>query len=160
VSTRRSGGILLYRRRDDRLEVLLAHPGGPYFARRDAGSWTIPKGQPDGEDDLRRVAEREFAEETGHAIEAVRRGRAEPLELGTVTLGSGKVIHGWAVEGDLDAAAVASNEFEVEWPPRSGVRSRFPEVDRAAWFEAAEARARIHPAQAAFIDRLEAALRA
>ena len=158
MSTRRSGGILLYRRIADRLEVLLAHPGGPYFAKRDAGAWTIPKGQPDGEDDLQLVAEREFAEETGHAVAAVRLDGATPIELGTVTLGSGKVIHGWAVEGDLDAAAVASNEFEVEWPPHSGKRERYPEVDRAAWFACDEARVRIHPAQAAFIDRLEAAL--
>lgn len=154
----RSSGILLFRRRDGRLEVLLAHPGGPFFGRRDAGSWTIPKGQPDGEDDLLLVAEREFAEETGHAIDAVRREGASPFGLGTVTLRSGKVVHGWAVEGDLDPEAVASNEFEIEWPPRSGRRARFPEVDRVAWLSPDEARVRIHPAQAAFIDRLEAAL--
>ena len=158
MTARRSGGILLYRRTGEGLEVLLAHPGGPYFAKRDAGAWTIPKGQPDGEDDLRVVAEREFAEETGHPVEAVRRAGAAAIEIGTVTLGSGKVIYGWAVEGDLDPATVASNEFEVEWPPRSGKRSSYPEVDRAAWFACAEARVRIHPAQAAFIDRLEAAL--
>ncbi len=158
MSTVRSGGILLFRRTTGQLEVLLAHPGGPYFAKRDAGAWTIPKGQPDGEDDLLVVAEREFAEETGHRVADVARNHATPQELGTVTLGSGKVVHGWAVEGDLDPAAIASNEFEIEWPPRSGQRARFPEIDRVAWLPADEARRRIHPAQAAFIDRLEAAL--
>ena len=153
-----SAGILLYRRSPRPLEVLLAHPGGPYFARREAGAWTIPKGQPDGEDDLLKVAEREFEEETGHAVANVRADGTEPMELGTVVLGSGKVVHGWAVEGDLDPAAVTSNEFEVEWPPRSGVRTVFPEIDRVAWLEPAAARELIHPAQAAFIGRLEAAL--
>jgi predicted NUDIX family NTP pyrophosphohydrolase len=158
VTTLVSAGILLYRRGGGRLEVLLAHPGGPYFARRDTGNWTIPKGQPDGEDDLLRVAEREFEEETGHRLAQVRAGDAEPLELGTIVLGSGKIVHGWAIEGDLDPEAVASNEFEIEWPPRSGQRSRFPEIDRLAWLAPAAARERVHPAQAAFIDRLEAAL--
>jgi predicted NUDIX family NTP pyrophosphohydrolase len=153
-----SAGILLYRRDHALLEVLLAHPGGPYFANREAGSWTIPKGQPDGEDDLLRVAEREFEEETGYAVARVSRDGGEPIELGTVVLGSGKVVHGWAIEGDLDPDAVASNEFEIEWPPRSGQRSRFPEIDRLAWLPPGEARVLIHPAQAAFIDRLEAAL--
>lgn len=159
MSTVRSGGILLFRRTaGGQLEVLLAHPGGPYFAGRDAGSWTIPKGQPDGEDDLLVVAEREFGEETGHPIGDVRLDGSRAIELGTVTLGSGKVVHGWAVEGDLDPDAVVSNEFEIEWPPRSGRRARFPEIDRVAWLGADEARMRIHPAQAAFIDRLEAAV--
>lgn len=158
MSVRRSSGILLFRRDGGRLEVLLAHPGGPFFARRDAGAWTIPKGQPDAEDDLLKVAEREFAEETGHAIDTVRLVDAAPIELGTVTLGSGKVIHGWAVEGDLDPTAVSSNEFEVEWPPRSGRHGTYPEIDRVAWLTPGEARTKVHPAQAAFIDRLEAAL--
>lgn len=158
MTTRRSSGILLFRWAGDRLEVLLAHPGGPYFARRDVACWTIPKGQPDDEDDLWRVAEREFGEETGHRLADVRLDGVEPIELGTVVLGSGKVVHGWALEGDLDPAAVASNEFEVEWPPRSGRRERYPEIDRVAWCPPAEARRLIHPAQVAFIDRLEAAL--
>jgi predicted NUDIX family NTP pyrophosphohydrolase len=126
--------------------------------RKDAGAWTIPKGQPDGEDDLWRVAEREFGEETGHAVSECRAGDAPPVELGSIVLGSGKVVYGWAVEGDLDPAGVSSNEFEVEWPPRSGRRERFPEIDRVAWVEPDEARRLIHPAQAPFIDRLEAAL--
>jgi predicted NUDIX family NTP pyrophosphohydrolase len=158
MTAQQSSGILLFRRRAGALEVLLAHPGGPYFARRDAGSWTIPKGGTDGDDDLLRVAEREFAEETGHAIEAVRRDGAAPIVLGSITLRSGKVVHGWALEGDLDPAATASNEFEIEWPPRSGQRSRFPEVDRVAWFAPEDARQMIHPLQAAFIDRLVAVL--
>ena len=158
MTTRRSCGILLFRRTGSHLEVLLAHPGGPYFARRDAGSWTIPKGQPDGEDDLWLVAEREFGEETGHPIADVRLDGAASIELGTVVLGSGKVVYGWAVEGDLDASAVVSNDFEVEWPPRSGRIERYPEIDRVAWFELPDARRRIHPAQAAFLDRLEGAL--
>src|SRR4051812_15356491 len=159
MAARRSSGILLFRRRGGGLQVLLAHPGGPYFARKDEGAWTIPKGQPDGEDDLWAVAEREFGEETGHSVNACRTHDAPPLELGSVTLGSGKVVHGWAVEGNLDPAVVTSNEFEVEWPPRSGRIERFPEVDRVAWLDPAEARRLIHPAQAAFLDRLEAALR-
>lgn len=158
MTARRSSGILLFRRPAGRLEVLLAHPGGPYFARKDAGCWTIPKGQPDGEDDLWRVAEREFGEETGHDVADVRLDGAAAIELGTVVLGSGKIVHGFAVEGDLDPAAVTSNDFEVEWPPRSGRRERYPEIDRVAWLEPAEARRRIHPAQAAFLDRLEATL--
>lgn len=160
MTTRRSCGILLFRRDRGRLEVLLAHPGGPYFAKRDAGAWTIPKGQPDDEDDLWSVAEREFGEETGHILAAVRRDGSIGVELGTVILGSGKVVHGWAVEGDLDPAAVVSNDFEVEWPPRSGRLERYPEIDRAAWLEPREARRLIHAAQAAFIDRLEAHLAA
>jgi predicted NUDIX family NTP pyrophosphohydrolase len=155
----RSSGILLFRRHGGRLEILLAHPGGPYFARRDAGAWTIPKGQTDGDDDLWRVAEREFSEETGQRLDDVRLDGASSIELGTVTLKSGKVVHGWAIEGDLDPLTLASNEFEVEWPPRSGRRSRFPEVDRVAWLSPDEARTKVNPAQAAFIDRLEAALR-
>jgi predicted NUDIX family NTP pyrophosphohydrolase len=158
MSARRSSGVLLFRRPAGRLEVLLGHPGGPYFARRDEGVWTIPKGQPDDEDDLWVVACREFHEETGHDLERCRVPGRDPIELGSVTLASGKVVHGWAVEGDLDPDAVRSNEFELEWPPRSGQRSTFPEIDRVAWLPPEEARRRSHPAQAAFIDRLEAAL--
>jgi predicted NUDIX family NTP pyrophosphohydrolase len=154
MSVRQSCGILLYRRRDSRLEVLLAHPGGPFFARRDSGAWTIPKGQPDDEDDLLAVAEREFAEETGHRVGDVATAAARPVALGSVVLGSGKVVHGWAIEGDLDPALAHSNEFEIEWPRRSGQIERHPEVDRVAWFEPDEARRHINLAQAAFIDRL------
>lgn len=158
MAAKRSSGILLYRRSNGRLEVLLAHPGGPYFAKRDEGSWTIPKGQPDGEDDLWLVACREFGEETGHPLSDVQATSATPTDLGSVVLGSGKVVFGWAVEGDLDPAEVESNAFEIEWPPRSGRRARFPEIDRVGWFDPEEARRRMHAAQAEFVARLERAL--
>jgi len=156
MAERTSAGILLYRRPSDgRLEVLLAHPGGPYFAKRDLGDWTIPKGEPDGDEtDLAAVARREFAEETGTEIDPA----APPIELGTIVQKGGKVVHGWAVEGDMDAATARSNEFEVVWPPRSGQLQRFPEIDRVEWFEPDEARRRLKASQVPFIDRLEAAL--
>jgi len=158
MSVRTSAGILLYRRTGaggDGLEVLLAHPGGPYFMNRDLGDWTIPKGEPDGaHEPLDAVARREFEEETGTALDAA----APTIELGTIVQKGGKVVYAWAVEGDLDPAAAHSNEFEVEWPPRSGRRERFAEIDRVDWFDPAEARRRIKPTQEPFIDRLEAAL--
>lgn len=156
MAERTSAGILLYRRVGAGLEVLLAHPGGPYFANRDLGDWTIPKGEPDGTDEpLLDVARREFEEETGTALDAT-----EPtIELGSIVQKGGKVVHAWAVEGDLDPAAAHSNEFEAEWPPRSGRRQLFPEIDRVAWFDPDEARRRIKPTQAPFIDRLEAELK-
>jgi len=156
MAERTSAGILLYRRPSDgRLEVLLAHPGGPYFAKRDLGDWTIPKGEPDGAgESLDAVARREFAEETGTEIDSA----APTIELGTIVQKGGKVVHGWAIEGDLDPATAHSNEFDVVWPPRSGRTERYPEIDRVEWFDADEARRRIKPTQAPFIDRLEAAL--
>ena len=159
MSSAVSGGVLLYRLREGTLELLLAHPGGPYWSARDHGAWTIPKGIAEPNETLAAVAIREFTEETGFDLAAISvdPGRA-PLSLGEVTLKSGKVVHGWAVEGDLDPARATSNEAEIEWPPRSGRRLVIPEIDRVAWFGKAEARRRIHPAQAAFIDRLEEAL--
>jgi predicted NUDIX family NTP pyrophosphohydrolase len=158
MAERTSAGILLYRRAGtpaNGFEVLLAHPGGPYFAKRDVGDWTIPKGEPDGaEEALAAVARREFEEETGTAID----GAAPTIELGSIVQKGGKVVHAWAVEGDLDPTEAHSNEFEAEWPPRAGLRERFPEIDRVAWFDPDEARKRIKPTQAPFIDRLEAAL--
>ena len=155
-----SAGILLFRRAGPTLEVLLAHPGGPYWRNQEFGSWSVPKGiAEDGEDALERVAEREFAEETGFDVGAVAADPARPpLDLGEVHLKSGKVIRAWAIEGDLDPALAHSNEFEIEWPPRTGRRLTIPEVDRVAWFAPEEGRRRAHPAQAAFIDRLEQAL--
>ena len=154
-----SCGILLYRRAGEALEVLLAHPGGPFWAARDAGSWTIPKGVADVGEAMPAVAMREFAEETGFEVPAVARDPgAGHIDLGEVTLKSGKVIRAWAVEGDLDPAQSSSNEIEIEWPPRSGRRMIIPEIDRVAWFSADEARRRAHPAQAAFVDRLETRL--
>jgi predicted NUDIX family NTP pyrophosphohydrolase len=154
-----SGGILLYRHRAGGLEVLLAHPGGPFWASRDSGAWTIPKGVAEAGEALAAVAAREFAEETGFELSAIAAAPdAEPLSLGEVTLKSGKVVHGWAVEGDLDPAGASSNDAEIEWPPRSGRRIKVPEIDRVEWFAPDEARRRAHPAQAAFVDRLEARL--
>jgi predicted NUDIX family NTP pyrophosphohydrolase len=145
---RASAGILLFRRPGP--EVLLVHMGGPYWARRDAGAWSIPKGEhgPDDPDPLA-CALREFEEETGTAL-----APGEVVALGEVRQKGGKVVVAWAAEGDLDAGAIRSNTFELEWPPRSGRRQEFPEVDRAGWFAVEEARAKLIPAQAAFLDRL------
>ncbi|HET7026906.1 MAG TPA: NUDIX domain-containing protein [Candidatus Limnocylindrales bacterium] len=150
----RSAGLLIYRRSNGRdIEVLIAHPGGPFWTRRDEGAWTIPKGLiEDGEAELD-VARREFHEETGHEPPS-----AGTIALGEVQLKSGKTVVGWAAEGDLDPATAYSNEVEVEWPPRSGRRITVPEIDRVAWVSAGEARRLLNPAQAAFVDRLLAAL--
>jgi predicted NUDIX family NTP pyrophosphohydrolase len=158
MAERTSAGILLYRRGTTAgggLEVLLAHPGGPFFAKRDLGDWTIPKGEPDGgHEPLDAVARREFAEETGTEIDPA----APTIELGSIVQKGGKVVHAWAVEGDLDPAVARSNEYEMVWPPRSGLRVLFPEIDRVEWFGPDEARRRIKPTQVPFIDRLEAVL--
>lgn len=152
-----SAGLLLFRRRDGAIELLLAHPGGPLWARKDAGSWSLPKGEADdGEsspDALLAVARREFREELGHEPPA-----GAPMPLGQVRLRSGKIVHAWAVEGDLDPSSAVFGTFEMEWPPRSGRRATFPEVDRVAWCSPADARILLNPAQAAFVDRLLAAL--
>jgi predicted NUDIX family NTP pyrophosphohydrolase len=145
----RSAGILLYRLRDGGPEVLLVHPGGPFWARKDAGAWSIPKGEYDDAEDPQAGALREFEEETGTALSP-----AALADLGTVRLKSGKRVAAWAVEGDLDADTIASNTFELEWPPRSGRMQTVPEVDRAGWFGLAEAREKLNPAQGAFLDRL------
>jgi predicted NUDIX family NTP pyrophosphohydrolase len=152
-----SAGLLLYRRRDGTVEVLLAHPGGPLFARRDTGAWTLPKGLIEPGESAIDVARREFREETG----------AEPppdpahyLSLGHIRQASGKVVHAWAAEGDLDPATASSNTFEMELPPGSGRWLTFPEVDRVGWFEPDEARQRLNPAQAPLVDRLLAAIEA
>ena len=159
MAVRTSAGILLYRldgSGPEGLEVLLAHQGGPYFERKDLGDWTIPKGEPDDVDEpLADVARREFAEETGTILDPA----APSVELGTIVQKGGKVVHGWAVEGDLDPATAHSNEVEIEWPPRSGRRRPFPEIDRVAWFDPDEARRRIKATQIPFIDRLEDVLR-
>jgi predicted NUDIX family NTP pyrophosphohydrolase len=144
-----SAGILLYRRAGAALEVLLVHPGGPFWARKDAGAWSIPKGEHDDAEDPQACARREFAEETGMEL-----GPGELADLGTVRLKSGKRVAAWAAEGELDADAIRSNTFEVEWPPRSGRRQAFPEVDRAGWFGLEAAREKLNPAQVAFLDRL------
>jgi predicted NUDIX family NTP pyrophosphohydrolase len=145
---KRSAGILLYRR-TPALEVLLVHPGGPFWAKKDEGAWSIPKGEHDDAEDALACAQREFEEETG-----TRPSAGELEDLGSVRQKSGKVVQAWALEGDLDHTAVRSNTFTLQWPPRSGRMSEFPEVDRAEWFGLDEGRRRINPAQAAFLDRL------
>jgi predicted NUDIX family NTP pyrophosphohydrolase len=158
---RQSAGILLFRRRpstEASLEVLLAHPGGPFFAKRDEGHWTIPKGEPDDpDDDLLVVARREFEEETGN-LAPHDPSADDPIPLGTIVQKGGKVVHAWAIEGDMDAATARSNTFVMEWPPRSGQQQEFAEIDRVAWFEPDEARRRLKPTQVPFVDRLAAIL--
>jgi predicted NUDIX family NTP pyrophosphohydrolase len=143
-----SAGLLRFRRRAGRLEVLLVHPGGPFWARKDAGAWSIPKGEIEPGEAPEAVARREFAEETGFAAEG------QLLPLGEIVQRGGKRVTAFALEGDLDPAAIVSNTFEMEWPPRSGRRASFPEVDRAEWFELDVARRKILPAQAELLDRL------
>jgi predicted NUDIX family NTP pyrophosphohydrolase len=138
----------MYRRRDGALEVLLVHPGGPFFAKRDLGAWSIPKGEPSDDEAPLAAARREVEEETG------LRAEGPFVELGVVRQRGGKEVHAWAAAGDLDPATLRSNEFELEWPPHSGRRQRFPEIDRAAWFALDEARRRILPAQAPLLERL------
>jgi len=150
---KRSSGILLHRGTGAALEVLLVHPGGPFWAKKDAGAWSIPKGEHDAEEEALTAALREFEEETG-----ARPDVGELEDLGTVRQKSGKVVQAWALAGDLDADAIRSNTFTMQWPPRSGRQAEFPEVDRAAWFSLDEARERILPAQAAFLDRLHGLL--
>jgi predicted NUDIX family NTP pyrophosphohydrolase len=145
----RSAGILLHRIIDGEPEVLLVHPGGPFWARKEAGAWSIPKGEHAEDEDAEAAALREFEEETGTALTP-----SALADLGTVRLKSGKVVAAWAVEGDLDADAITSNTFELEWPPRSGRMQEFPEVDRAGWFGLDAAREKLNPAQVAFLDRL------
>jgi predicted NUDIX family NTP pyrophosphohydrolase len=150
---KRSAGILLFRRAGDELEVLLVHPGGPFWARRDAGAWSIPKGEVDPGEAARAAALRELEEETGAAF---RDAAAEDLlPLGEVRQRSGKVVSAWALERDLDADAIrCSTTVELEWPPRSGRRQAFAEIDRAGWFALDAARAKLLPAQVPFLDRL------
>jgi predicted NUDIX family NTP pyrophosphohydrolase len=143
---RRSAGILLYR---GALEVLLVHPGGPFFAKKDAGVWSIPKGEYEDGDDPLACALREFEEETGVRLEP-----DAPVELGTIVQRGGKHVTAWAIEGDLDASSTHSNTFVMEWPPRSGVQREFPEVDRAEWFAVDAAREKLVPAQVELLDRL------
>ena len=151
MASRRSAGILLYRRgAGGGREVLLVHPGGPFWTREDLGAWSIPKGEHGDEEDPQACALREVGEETGVALDA-----CGLMDLGEVRQRGGKVVRAWACEGDLDITRLVSNTFTMEWPPRSGRQQEFPEVDRADWFGVDEARRRINPAQAAFLDRLD-----
>lgn len=148
-----SAGIVLWRRREGNLEVLLGHPGGPYFKKKKAGEWTVPKGEVEPGETLESVARREFEEETGHPVPD-----GAMIDLGQITQKGGKVVVAWGVEGDLDPAAATSNTFEVEWPPRSGRVETFPELDRVQWFDLPSARAAVREAQRPLLDRLEEAL--
>jgi predicted NUDIX family NTP pyrophosphohydrolase len=150
---RKSAGLLLFRHVGAELEVLLVHPGGPFWAKRDLGAWSIPKGECEDGEDPRDAAWREFSEELGSPAPD-----GEALELGEVRQKAGKTVLAWAIAGDLDHEHITSNTFTMEWPPRSGRTQSFPEVDRAGWFGLEAARQRINPAQAELLDRLREAL--
>jgi predicted NUDIX family NTP pyrophosphohydrolase len=147
--SRISAGLLMFRRRDGELEVLLVHPGGPFFARKDEGAWTIPKGEAAPDEDLLTRAQIEFEEELGF------RPHGNWIEIGSIKQKGGKTVHAWAFEGDLpEGFELKSNLFEIEWPPRSGKRKQFPEIDRAEFFPEDVARRKINPAQIILLDRL------
>jgi len=146
---KKSAGLLLYREASGRLEVLLLHPGGPFWAKKDGGSWSIPKGEFADDEDPLQAARREFEEETGFQA----RGDAIPLE--PLRQPGGKVVHAWAMRKDLDPSGFKSNTFTMEWPPKSGRKQEFPEADRAAWFPVGQARVKILKGQAGFLDQLE-----
>jgi predicted NUDIX family NTP pyrophosphohydrolase len=146
---RASAGLVLYRVRYGALEVLLVHPGGPFWARKDLGAWTIPKGEVEPEEDQLAAARREFEEELGFSP------NGEFVRLGTITQKAGKVVQAWALEGDCDTAAIESDSFTIEWPPKSGKQQAFPEVDRAAFFSIEEAKRKINPAQVELLSRLQ-----
>jgi predicted NUDIX family NTP pyrophosphohydrolase len=150
--TSHSAGILLFRYRAQALQVFLVHPGGPFWVKRDAGAWSIPKGLLETDEPPLAAARREFAEETGFAVD----GRF--IELGELKQPSGKVVHAWALQQDVDAAALRSNTFTLEWPKGSGAVRAYPEVDRAGWFDLAAAREKLLPGQVGFLDRLLARL--
>ena|ERR1700722_8192153 len=151
--SRISAGLLMFRRKNDGLELLLVHPGGPFFMKKDHGVWSIPKGEASSGEDLLTRAQIEFEEELGISP------AGDWISLGSITQKGGKTVHGWAFEGDLsDGFELKSNLFEMEWPPRSGKTKQFPEIDRAEFFTEEIARQKINPAQIALIDRLRAAI--
>jgi predicted NUDIX family NTP pyrophosphohydrolase len=147
---KQSAGILLYRKSEGELQVFLVHPGGPFFKNKDAGAWSIPKGEFLDDEEALEAAKREFWEETGQSVDGLFKS------LGAVTLKSGKTIYAWALEGDINPETIVSNLFEMEWPPRSGKKQSFPEIDRGAWFALDEARLKINEAQAKLLDNLAA----
>jgi predicted NUDIX family NTP pyrophosphohydrolase len=144
-----SAGILLHRQRGGAVQVFLVHPGGPFWAKKDAGAWSIPKGEFEEDDDPLETAKREFLEETGSPVSGVF------LPLTPRRQKSGKLVHAWAVEGDIDPATIRSNTFSMEWPPRSGNQREFPEVDRGEWFTIPAARGKLQEGQIGFLDELE-----
>ncbi len=150
---RKSAGILMYRFRQNRPEYFLVHPGGPFWANKDSGAWSIPKGELEEAEDPLQAAIREFGEETG----TVPEGSFIPLPA--VVQKAGKMVLAWAVEGNLDAESIRSNHYKIQWPPNSGKWQSYPEVDKAGWFSEQEARLKINPAQAAFIDALQSLLK-
>lgn len=151
MATKRSAGILLFRRNGGEVEFLLIHPGGPFWAKKDAGAWSIPKGQIESEEEPQACALRELEEELGPAPSL---DPEQLIELGSIRQRAGKVVEAWAAEAEFDPATLASNTFSMEWPPKSGGMQDFPEVDRAEWFDLETARAKILPAQGEFLDRL------
>ncbi|RYG51420.1 MAG: NUDIX domain-containing protein [Chitinophagaceae bacterium] len=149
---KQSAGVLLYRYRFKKIEVLLVHPGGPFWKKKDAGAWTIPKGEFDDTESPRQAAMREFEEETGQPI------GGDLILLTPAKQKSGKLVHAWAAEGNLDEKNIRSNLFEMEWPPRSGKQQSFPEVDRAEWFSLEVAKEKIIAGQVSFLDELSSLL--
>jgi predicted NUDIX family NTP pyrophosphohydrolase len=145
---KQSAGILLYKKVASELQVFLVHPGGPFFKNKDAGAWSIPKGEFLEDEDALAAAKREFLEETGQPVDG------KFIKLSPVKLKSGKTVHAWAIEGDIDHDTIISNHFEMEWPPRSGIMASFPEVDRAGWFSVEEASVKVNPAQVKLIEEL------
>jgi predicted NUDIX family NTP pyrophosphohydrolase len=145
---KRSAALLVYKNRPDGIQVFLVHPGGPFWAKKDLGAWSIPKGEFDEAEDGLAAAKREFLEEVGQSIDG------DFIALTPVKQRGGKIVHTWAVEGEVDEAAIKSNEFEMEWPPRSGRQARFPEVDQGRWFSIAEASRRILPGQVPILEEL------
>ncbi|HEY4323764.1 MAG TPA: NUDIX domain-containing protein [Mucilaginibacter sp.] len=145
---KQSGGILLFRKSGSILQIFLVHPGGPFFKNKDLGSWSIPKGEFSGDEDALIAAKREFLEETGQSMDG------NFISLNPVTLKSGKKIYAWAVEGDIDHEVIVSNMFEIEWPPKSGKKQSFPEIDRAAWFDVETAKLKINSGQVGLIEEL------
>ncbi len=152
MAARQSAGILLYRRAATGPQVLLVHPGGPLWAKKDLGAWSIPKGEPEAGEEPRECALRELAEELGDAAPRLEPGVL--VELGSIRQKGGKVVHAWAAEAEFDPAELRSDTFTMEWPPRSGAEREFPEVDRAGWFEPDRAREKLLAAQAELVDRL------
>ena len=143
-----SAGLLVFRRKHDQLEVLLVHPGGPFWKNKDAGAWSIPKGEFSDDEDPLQAAKRELKEETGLTVDG------NFIKLNPIKQKAGKMVYAWAIEADVDVSTIKSNEFEMEWPPRSGKKQKFPEVDRAEWFDLTTAKEKINAAQAALLNEI------